>query len=195
MKKLLIIITLTFALTSIYAQSNLGIRGGVNFSTQSFDGVEDVETGSLAGWQLGLNYEIAASESFAVRPGVEYAVKGGRLSIDDAGDLLETENKFHYLYVPIDLVFDLSIVDIFAGPYFQYALSGSSTTGDVNVDLDFDQNDVNRTDYGLNVGANVDIGDKIYVGGYYSLGMGNLSNEVDLDIKNSSLNLFLTYRL
>jgi len=147
MKNLLLLFFFAFT-TSLSAQK-FGIRAGVNLASQSF-GDGDVDAGSIVGYQVGINYEILTILNLAIRPGLLYATKGSSQEFPD----LTEEARFHYFEVPVDIVYDLGVVDIFAGPYMGYALKGTQDVGAEVVNINFDKDNVKKLDIGLNFSNN-----------------------------------------
>ncbi len=193
MKNIFLLLLLTFSV-GVSAQ-NFGIRGGVNLATQDFENNE-VDAGTIVGYQLGINYEVRFNDHISVRPGIMYATKGSSQKFPD----LTAESRFHYVEVPVDLVYDLGIIDIFAGPYIGYAFKAVQETDGESIDIDFDEDNIKKIDAGVNFGANIDLNERIYLGAYYSLGLSDLTDDSDLDfgsdesIKNKSLSAFVALR-
>jgi len=193
MKKFTFLILLTFCIAQVNAQ--VGVRVGFNLPNVSTD-IEGFEASSSTGFQAGLTYQAALTDKVAIRPGILYSIKGYK--IDILG--FEGSAAFNYIEIPIDLVFGVYDaeafgIDLHAGPYFGYMLSGSEDFGGTTEDIDFDDPDSpSRSDFGLNVGTTVNFSG-IYVGLNYGLGFTNLNTDdtFDASIKNTNLSIIAGY--
>ena len=185
MKKLILslFVIAAFSATS-FAQLNL--KAGVNLANQSFDydGLSP-ETSSKVAFLVGANYAANLSESIALRPGIQFTLKGSK--VDFGGD--ESSISFSYIEVPVDLVYKISDFSIHAGPYLGLLMSAKANDEDV-------KDDVTSTDFGLNFGLGYNIG-KIGVGLNYGLGFSNLNNDEtdDANVKNKVISVYVTYTL
>ena len=121
------------------------------------------------------------------------------------GAKLEANYAVTYWEVPLITTYKTDVgfgkLNIFAGPYFATALSGKiKTTGlgeSVEEDLSFgtgDNDDIKGSDYGLNIGAGVEI-DKISIRLQYQIGLNNLDpdNDTDYSVYNRVFGLSLGY--
>jgi hypothetical protein len=147
---------------------NLGLEAGTNFA--NFIG-SDVSNNSLNGSRLGLVggafLALNFGDSFAIRPEILYSQKGGK-------DTSNNTYQMDYVEVPVLLKLSLGtpVVNpgILAGPSFswntvaQVADSGGNSSSIQNV---------NTSDIGFIVGAEVDI-DKFFVTGRYEMGFNNI---------------------
>jgi len=181
MKKFTFLALFTFCFFQSYAQ--FGVRAGYNIPTVSFDGEGFNDfIASSSGFQFGLTYQAALSNSLSIRPGALYSIKGFKTEVVG----FEGKAAFNYLEIPLDFVFgaynsEAFGIDVHAGPYFAYLLSGfeEDDNGDKR-DFDFsgEDDESKRSDIGLNLGATVDFSG-VYVGLNYGLGFSNLSSEPD----------------
>jgi hypothetical protein len=187
---------LGFALTALaFGQASaqkfdLGLEAGANFA--NFIG-NSVSAASLTGSRLGLVgggfLELNFGNSFAIRPELLYAQKGGK---DTSNNTLQLD----YVEVPVLLKLSLGTPGInpgiLAGPAFswntvaQAVSSGGTSTAIQNV---------NTSDVGFIVGAEVDI-EKFFVTGRYELGFNNVVNAVggtSSNVQNGLITLMLGY--
>ena len=132
-------------------------------------------------WKSGVNVGIVAdcamSESWLLRPGVHFTMKGFQKG--SAPDI-NYKSEFNYIEVPIPIVYQKSIgqtrkFELQTGPYFSYGVSGKSdkrTASRSSFDYynyynTFDN--FKRFDWGINAGAGVIISN-IYIGASYDFG-------------------------
>jgi hypothetical protein len=106
-------------------QIKLGIIGGVNFAS-----VNDVDIGALtetfdnrSGFHLGAFLEFG-SPAFALRPGILYLNAGSLF--EGATFLNQDAFTMSFVSFPLDLRARFGVVDVFAGPEFQYLVSADA---------------------------------------------------------------------
>jgi len=164
--KHLITITLLILTTTMYSQ--VGIRGGLNYSNVQVDGsTVDFGSGSKIGYNLGLQGDITLL-GLNLRPALIFHAKGGKSEIAGATG----NTNLHYLEVPLNLALKIGTDDVRvigeAGPYFGYLLNTSSGFID---DLD---DRLNSTDWGINFGVVLELRG-LGIGVNYSNSLSNIS--------------------
>lgn len=146
------------------SQIRFGIRGGLNLSSPSLDGVNYTDKSSYNGFNVGPTLE-AMFGPIGVEGSLLYSKKG--ISFD----LLGTSHDIsvNYLEIPLNLKlkFGLPGLKIYgvAGPYFSYGFKGNVSN---LVSVDF-----SKWDVGGNVGAGVELLKFIQVGVGYSFGFSD----------------------
>ncbi|MFK8102710.1 MAG: porin family protein [Saprospiraceae bacterium] len=192
MKKLvfaLFAMTLTF---TSFAQLSVGVRGGVNFATQSISGddASSLSLDGITGLFIAIPVEIGITENFSVQPELTYLQKGSSFSFDILGFNTESSTTLNYFELPVLAKYkfvktdDLGVYAA-AGPTFGYALGGESKVSiqgvEETTDFDFDaeeNEDFNRFDLGLSLGAGVEYKagpGSIVLDLRYVLGLSNLN--------------------
>lgn len=136
MKKALLIVVLTLFSAATFAQISFGPKVGVTLSrygTNYADGLEEPELQYKMGPQVGLMMNFQILEFLAFQPSLMYSKKGTGYNIEDeySGDYVITgykRDRVSYLEVPLNLALGLKIgpvkFQVFAGPYFAYAIAG-----------------------------------------------------------------------
>jgi hypothetical protein len=185
MKKIVfsIFIALAFSTISI---AQLGFRGGVNLAKQSYTNAgTGFELHGKIGYLLGINYKIEIAESFGIRPGFEYALKGTEITVNGA----DANSNFDYLEIPIDIIYNSGNLSAYAGPYFAFLTSAKAGTIDLKPEYE-------SLDVGLNVGFEINIAN-IGVGMKYGLGLSNISDFTtgSASIKNNVLSIYAAFTL
>ena len=169
---------------------NLGVEAGANFA--NFIG-SSVSASSLTGSRLGLVgggfLELNFGTSFAIRPELLYAQKGGK---DTSNNTLQLD----YIEVPVLVKLSLGTPGInpgiLVGPSFSFntvAQVVNSGGGSTAI------NSVNTSDIGVIIGAEVDI-EKFFVTGRYELGLTNVQNAVNgvsSNVQNGLITLMVGY--
>lgn len=186
MKKILL--SLFFVLTfSIISFAQLGFRAGINFADQSYESISTgsgIEASSIVGYMIGVNYKVNLNSLIAVRPGIQFELKGSSTIVNGQ----DIASKFNYIELPIDVVFSLGDLSFHGGPYLAYLNSAKAM--DLNLKDNFKSIDI-----GLNIGLGFNIGN-FGIGASYGLGLSDISDyPVGGAIKNNVLSLFLTYTL
>ncbi|MCF6297217.1 MAG: PorT family protein [Flavobacteriaceae bacterium] len=96
MKKLILILTLTFSFTSqAQKEANWGIRAGVNYSTISIGSSNQInryEFNYKKGLYIGAILNIQYSDSYAFQPEITYSNQGGKAKSSENKD-----ENIHYL--------------------------------------------------------------------------------------------------
>lgn len=179
MKKILVLVTL-FMLFSVQGFSQLGIKGGLNFT--SFG---DINLGKDAtiktafenktGYHIGLVYKMKIPViGLAIQPELLYSKVNGTLAISgaDASVPTSTSMKLTYMQLPVGLQWGLDLMllrpFIQAVPYV--GVSFGRDNGTKNL-----QWDINKFRYGIGLGAGIDIW-KLQVSGKYNWDLGKVAD-------------------
>ncbi|MEZ4948307.1 MAG: porin family protein [Saprospiraceae bacterium] len=205
------VLFLTGIAGSMNAQVGIGVRGGVNFASQSIKGnvLDSFEVENITGLSAGVYAEFVVSEFFGIQPELEF-IQRGKKSVSDFQEggvnfTRETVEKFSYLEVPILAKIKFGSEDLkvnfLLGPNFGFALNGKEeeTTiinGDSDVEVrDFDFKDSNYKR--LDVGALAGLGVSVHFGGFsvfadyrYLFGLSDLDDgDGEVTVKNRGSNL------
>ena len=159
MKKLLTVACLVLLSSAgSFAQFNLGLKAGLNYTTIKAQNQEFNENGVL-GYQAGVWARIG--KSFYLQPEVYIGTKGSKIEFTSGGNTVEVKQKFTTLDVPLLLGTkfgtDKLNFRIMAGPAFQFNLDENSNAFNQATNPDF----YKYRDYVTNaqIGAGVDLGD------------------------------------
>lgn len=173
-------------LTSAYAQKGFGVKVGANLPSADLKNLEDTKP---AGFQLGVAYNLDLPFGLSIQPALQYNLKQSALGIDpeDTGSSVVDQIKDNatmesvsvgYLELMasvqwgIDLLVARPFLDV--SPFVGYALNGNF--GDV-AEL-WKGDGVNKLDYGLALGAGLDLW-KFQAVVRYSWNFGNLMKATD----------------
>ena len=158
MKKL--ILAVCFVLLSsvgAFAQFNLGLKAGLNYTTIKAQNNEFNESGIL-GYQVGAWGRVG--NSFYVQPEIYVGTKGSDFKFQAGGTTVEEKQKFTTLDVPLllgtKIGSDKFNFRIMAGPAFQFNLDDNSSAFSQATNPDY----YKYRDFVTNaqVGAGVDLG-------------------------------------
>lgn len=169
MKKLLaLLLGILIVSTSSFSQSRFGIKGGLNFASASNISSNINETwNSKSGYQFGVALQLRVPLiGLAIQPELLYS------TVESVDPALPTNSiKLDYLTLPInfELGVDMLIFRPFivASPFISYAIQKGARLEDQPWD------DINRFDYGIGLGAGIDLW-KLQIMGKYNWGLGKL---------------------
>lgn len=192
--------------TTVQAQEDatkFGIKGGVNFSNFYTDNVDDNNV--LTGFNLGLFAKMPVSENISFQTEISYTGKGAELVYNNAIVNGTAQFKLNYIEVPLLLVVNLTQnLNIHAGPYAAYLISGKTTnksdSGSYNFEDNVNVDDFNRFDAGLAGGVGLDL-ESVSFGVRYNYGLTKIgkddpnSNFTSPDAKNSVLSVYASFAL
>ena len=192
LNKLLIIVVAFTMTTKSFAQVKYGVKAGLNFANLSeSDNDDSYNEGktSKIGFHFGGTAEFPASEALSVQTGLLYSTKGYKINDGD----FSTALNLNYLEIPINAIYKIEVggskLCLNAGPYLGYAFSGSLAYGDESYDYKIgsgDEDDIKALDYGINIGAGVELNDKITIGLQYGLGLANISSYTEYGYKSNN---------
>ena len=194
------------AFTTVQAQEDatkFGIKGGVNFSNFYTDNVDDNNV--LTGFNVGLFAKMPVSENISFQTEISYTGKGAELIYNYAIVNGTAQFKLNYIEVPLLLVVNLTQnLNIHAGPYAAYLISGKTTnksdSGSYNFEDNVNVDDFNRFDAGLAGGVGLDL-ESVSFGVRYNYGLTKIgkddpnSNFTSPDAKNSVLSVYASFAL
>ncbi len=194
-KFFVIIIAMTMT-TKLIAQ-DFGIKAGLNLSNvlvkdDNHSYSEDFKMNP--GFHVGLTAEFPFTDIFSFEGALLVSTKGFKVSEEDSffGQTIKYEAKQNLFYIDVPLTgkatFDFDGIKVYGafGPYIGLGLVGKSKAKvtiadeteteeeDIKWGSDKYESDVKRLDFGLTIGAGVEI-NAIQVGLTYNLGLANIS--------------------
>ena len=162
MKKIFVAALALFISVGAFAEG-FGIVGGY---TSSKIKLEDTNFKSCAGVHAGFAYNIPLGAGFAFQPELIYNVKGYNWEGDKDASSLKEKAKYGYVEIPLQLQWGLDLVMLrpyaFAEPFVGYAVSGKQFLDKETLKVDW-KNFKSRLEYGLGVGAGIEIYNTVQV--------------------------------
>lgn len=206
MKKITTIFIILLCLSSIsIAQTNFGLKGGLNFASLGGTDAKDVEskTGFLAGGFLTYNF----SNAFGLQIEALYSQKGGIQKILVNNVTVTATWNVDYLEVPALLKVSIPLAS--GGSLKPYLMGGGSLGINLSSKIKAEaqgqssetdvKNDTKSTDFGLAVGGGLDFllgRGNFNVDVRYTFGLSTIDNTADpADIKNSGISLTIGYAI
>lgn len=185
MKRNLTLAIFLLGACTAYAQGlSGGLKFGLNVANQkmSLEGLS-VSTKALSSFHLGGYLNVSVTQKLSIQPELLYSVVGTKAD--------DFESKFSYLSLPIMVKYNVaSVFHIHAGPQI-----GMLVTAE--VDGDDVKDSLKNTDFGLGMGAGVDLPMGLNFSARYVVGLSDVydGERVGTKIKNNIFQFSLGYRL
>lgn len=190
------LLLLLFVTTQTFAQVKFGVKAGLNLSNVTDKdkfGNNSAYYSMKTGFHLGVTAEFPVSEFFSFEPGLLYSTKGYIYKDLD----YKATNSVNYLEIPMNAIYKINLggakLLVSAGPYVGYALSGKHKGTEKGYDFDnsikignSDTDDMKALDYGLNIGAGVEI-KQMTIGVQYGFGLANIATYHDIKAYGSKI--------
>ncbi|MEL6989052.1 MAG: porin family protein [Bacteroidota bacterium] len=177
---------------TLSAQTNVGIKAGVNFANASIGtGGVSLSFSADVKFMGGLVFENNLSNNFFLHWEALYIQKG-------FGGLFGADITFDYAEIPVLAKWKFGAQPtkfyVMGGPSIGYALSGSTNLSGDREPLDFD-NEFNRLEASINVGGGVEFGSGFFIDARYAQGMTSLtrSGGSNANIRNKGFNATLGF--
>lgn len=203
MKKVLLAVAGLMIAGVSFGQTKFGVVAGAQFSSFTFKAEDEKETSDLlVGLRAGVTADLQLADEFYIGTGLLYSGKGGKFKDTDA------KLKLGYLQVPINFLFKPEVgagkLNLGAGPYVAYAVSGKLKAGDLSTDIFKDSEDgenaYKRFDAGLGIVAGYELPVGLYLGIHADLGLINtikkpeVANDFDYSSKNTSFGVNVGFK-
>lgn len=181
MKKAIIAVAALFVALSASAQ--VGVVAGLTSSSTNLESaIADVK--SVNQYHVGITYKLGLGNLLAIQPALIYNVKGTQLG-DIAGlDDVDINYKTGYLEIPVQVQVGFGIGSLarvygFAEPFVGYAISNK--VQGLNETVKNWDNVKNRFEYGVGLGAGVELFRHLQVSVKYFWNLGNVyGSEINL---------------
>lgn len=174
MKK--VIFAVAALLAAVTAQAQIGITAGLTSSSTTLEtALTDVQGGNVNQYHVGISYKIGLGNLFAIQPAILYNVKGSNFNYSDVSST-QLDFKTGFVEVPVQLQLGFGIGSLvrvygFAEPFVGYAVTNEVTlqtalgaAADPQSTWDGIKN---RLEYGMGIGAGVEILKHVQVGVKY----------------------------
>lgn len=172
MRKLIAAFILLCSVSAGLSAQSFGVTGGFTSSELK---IKDIDKTSVAGFHAGVAFNVPLISGLALQPGLQYNVKGTSLS--------SLRTSIGYVEMPVQLQWGLDLLllrpYIFTEPFIGYAVNWSASESHTSIGSDLSLDKLNsRLEYGLGVGAGVDLFNRIqlsfrYYWNFEDCGVGN----------------------
>lgn len=174
MKKFIVIVASLLIAVSAHAQ--FGVVAGIT-STKSNLKEAWADVKNITQYHVGLTYKLDLG-LLAIQPSILYNMKGTKLDVASADvGAAELDYKTGYIEVPVQLQLGLNLgvarIYGFAEPFIGYAITNSATLGGTDLKANW-ENVKNRLEYGVGLGAGVELIKHVQVSVKYFWNMGDM---------------------
>lgn len=205
MKLFVVVIALTISTGSVAQE--FGIKAGLNLANMLVKDDDETYSDDLdmkPGFHLGVTAEFPIADMFSFETGLLFSQKGYKFELNMFGESWEYTLTLNYLEIPLQgkLNYDLGGAILYGqlGPYVGIGLTGKFKFDDEEEDVEWgsdeEEHDFKRLDFGLSVGAGVQISN-FTIGASYGLGLMNISPYSDDGYKenNRVIGISIGYKL
>ena len=204
MKKVIILACLAFAFQISTAQIQFGVKGGINYNSDSFKNVkDDVFSGAKgnAGYHAGLWFRGKIPViGIYLRPEVIYTNVENDLTYTAHGTTINTATTFKLQKIDLPILVGKKIFgigNIFAGPSFQYILNSDFGLAHIK------EVDISKLSLGLQFGGGVEFGklgidirwERSLSNSELNFVDNNISENITFDNRSNQIIIGLSYRL
>lgn len=203
MKKMFLVVAVLFTgITATNAQTKFGIKTGVQIANLTGDDADDVS--SKLGFNVGGYANIRLSEAFAFQPEVLFSLQGSKLdeTYTDGTytEVIDQKVNLNYINVPLMMKwYAYDGLNFEFGPQIGFNVTAKSKgdysysdgTESYSDSLDYDIEDAETIDFGLNIGAGYELNNGLNFGLRYGLGLTDVVK--DSDVKNSVFSFGVGY--
>ena len=202
MKKILVIAALFASVMAASAQQ-LGVKGGLTFSTVG--GADNPkENKDVLLYEAGVVYKLDLGGGLAIQPALGYQVKGAKFQQDITQNTVETKTGFVELSAAAQWGPDLLAFRpyVFVEPYIGYAVTGNEsltnragTSAGEKINTALQKDAKNKLEYGVGAGIGLEVASHVQLSCQLFRNFGKLYKEGELDngtlkyIKPSYVNL------
>lgn len=185
MKKIIIIAAAI--LTAWTANAQVGIIAGLTSSaTDAQSAYSDIK--NVNQYHVGLTYKLGIGNTLAIQPSIIYNMKGTKIGEIAGVEDINAEYKTGYLEVPVQVQAGLGIGSLarvygFVEPFIGYALNNETKTTILSVEdaQNTWDNMKTRFEYGVSLGAGVEVLSHLQVSVKYFWNLGNVyGNEISV---------------
>lgn len=176
MKRLFILLTLAFVSLGCFAQryekqsksgpGPFGVAAGITSSSVS---IKYLDRSNIVGFHAGMAYRLDLTRHLSLQPMLLYNVKG---TMEKCEGIKLLDTSVGFLELPVQLQWGINLPlarpYIFAEPFVGFGLNTKTRGVDRNWDI------VHRLEYGLGLGAGVDVFSRFQVSARYFWNFGDL---------------------
>jgi len=169
MKKLILAVIAICFVSTMSAQVRFGVKAGGNFSQLYVSGdrtgiAADQYKGRF-GYHFGGMVEYSFSDMFAIQPELQYLHHGANLKSTNSFGMKDGHVTLNSLQLPVNMKMSFNVKNtrlfVYAGPYLSYTMYGKAQGKVDGISTDHKLfgkgSDMKRLDYGVGVGAGVEV--------------------------------------
>jgi opacity protein-like surface antigen len=201
-----IFIGLFLLCTSVDLDAQFGVRAGVNLANMSVDPQEEgVSFGTKLGLGIGVFYKLAVADNFAIQPELNFMQHGSKFDLELFGVKAESSFNFNYLQVPVLAKYGFGDMEgtnfyVQGGPYLGLGIGKVKSETCLDGECETEEQEYGdgedgpkNPDFGLQLGAGVNINSNISVDARYILGLQNLAQSEEGSLKHNGIFISVGY--
>lgn len=170
-KTLVVLAFLTLGVLGASAQTNFGVKAGLNVATVT--GLDNSKY--IPAFNAGVFTQHMFNEGFGLEAGLYYSMLGYKLEAKEGGISVSSTQRASYLQLPVQLLYKFNVGQSLylypsLGVYAGYGLGGTETLGIKYFD------GANKFDFGVIGGINVQY-DRFIIGVGYQRGLTKFNEE------------------
>ncbi len=190
MKKVVLVLAVIAIGFAAEAQVKFGVKAGLNAYNFSGDDADD-EFETKIGFNAGGLVNVPISDKFSFQPELLFSAEGAKIS--------EGDDRINYNlnYINIPLLAQFNSASGFyaeAGPQIGFLMSAKadSKIGGVSTDEDI-KDQLHSTNFSFAIGAGYKLASGLGFGARYNLGISNIVDESESDLKVGGFQIGLSY--
>jgi len=186
MKKILFLLVALAGGFTIQAQGiDFGIKAGANFSNFTSD---DIDTDGITSFHAGVVLELNLVPMFSVQAEGLYSSMGAEAKYSETvgGAVVQGVRDLNFDYISVPVMAKVYVipdfVSVMAGPQFSFLVDEAEEAWETK-----------SFDMGITGGVEVKLIAGLFAQARYTAGLSNISDEDNIDVKNSALQLSVGY--
>ena len=191
MKKILLVAAVAvLSVVGANAQS-FGVKAGYNYATLNGDTAKEFDLKGNSGFYVGALAELPLSDIFAIQPEVIYSRKGAKYETEFLGKKAEGTLNMDYISIPVFAkIYITEMISLQGGPQFGFLVNSpefKTAIGGLTGSSKLDKDAFGKFDFGMGVGASVNLPAGLFVEARYAHGFTNVFNSDNKDLQSSTI--------
>lgn len=184
-KTTLILLAFLFVPLVTFSQGiGIGVKAGANFANFDIENAE-ISPDAVTNFHFGGYLNLNLSDKFGITPEVLFSSQGSEFGSEKL--------DMTYLAIPVMLKYKpVKFLFIEAGPQFSFLTKAEISSGEETEDI---KDQFKSNDFGLGVGAGVNLPLGFNVGARYLLGFANINDVGGSSIKTRTFQLYLGWTI
>lgn len=198
--RIVMLAVLLLSVSSItFGQFEVGLKGGLNSSTQSEIGNIWNNDKTLYSYNFGFHCRYIMKNNFSVKSGIDYSRIGKKY--DESFSSNNITESYDYLHVPLKIAYSIPVtpaklnsssIYLATGPYAAFLLNADQDGANSAADL---KNEAKSFDYGLALEIGYEIplsGHALQISFNYNMGLSKVTS-LDNDLMNKAASLNFSF--
>ncbi len=165
-------------LTPVFAQDEIGVKGGINLSNYAGDVMDNK---MKIGVHLGAYVNFNVIDQLYIQPELLYSLQGARFN--NSSFNLDYNEHLHYINVPVVARYFLTEnISVHCGPYVGILIGGKAKGTYFGTEIDEDIKDhrsLKTLDFGAVIGVAYQLVNRVNIGARVQFGLANIADSPD----------------